>query len=441
MKQSRRNMLKGMGKSAAVAAAGATVVAQAAAPAAALEPVEKRSPYTVTKPQTGKPMYSRGVAYGNMLFLSGVGYHQPDTIEVHTQKDPFAARAHTKVLTKLIPESKFRAIGVTRVARVTGLDRTGIEVACAVRPLGHVLQVSQGKGLDWKSAVASAIGEAAELHAAERPDPRQLRFAAAVELPGEVWLPGELSGATSPALAGPEVLQGWALAQSERGPVWVPASAVFCPPGDVEWIGPATSIWTSNGLGAGPTLAHARRHGLFELLERAALNVVLPEGWTAAQARARLLEWRSPLLDQLAQRGFPTYVFDCTPRGWKMPIVAALLFDREGGPIPVTAGYACRARPAEAALAAVLEAAQSRVTEIHGAREDVLFDRRQDGVELLEVLRGAKPKKRLSALPSLHGPRVPLPRGLRTAVVDLTNGPLRVARVFARGVRHSELLE
>ncbi len=86
MKQSRRNMLKGMGKSAAVAAAGATVVAQAAAPAAALEPVEKRSPYPVLKPQTGKPMYSRGVAYGNMLFLSGVGYHQPDTIEVHTQK-------------------------------------------------------------------------------------------------------------------------------------------------------------------------------------------------------------------------------------------------------------------------------------------------------------------------------------------------------------------
>src|SRR5947208_11733958 len=39
-----------------------------------------------------------------------------------------------------------RAIGVTRVARVTGLDRSGIEVACAVRPLGHVLQVANGKG-------------------------------------------------------------------------------------------------------------------------------------------------------------------------------------------------------------------------------------------------------------------------------------------------------
>ncbi len=30
-------------------------------------------------------MYSRAVAYGNMLFLSGVGYHKPGTIEDHTR--------------------------------------------------------------------------------------------------------------------------------------------------------------------------------------------------------------------------------------------------------------------------------------------------------------------------------------------------------------------
>src|SRR5258708_37273265 len=62
-----------------------------------------------------------------------------------------------------------RALGVTRVARVTGLDRAGIEVACAVRPGGHVLQVSNGKGESWEEARASALSEAAELWAAERP--------------------------------------------------------------------------------------------------------------------------------------------------------------------------------------------------------------------------------------------------------------------------------
>src|SRR5215468_3351053 len=69
------------------------------------------------------------------------------------------------------------ALGVTRVARVTGLDRSGVEVACAVRPGGHVLQVSNGKGLTWEEARASALSEAAELWAAERPVARELVYA------------------------------------------------------------------------------------------------------------------------------------------------------------------------------------------------------------------------------------------------------------------------
>ena len=51
------------------------------------------------------------------------------------------------------------AIGVTRIARLTGLDRTGIEVASAVRPRGHILQVSNGKGRDWFSAERGALHE------------------------------------------------------------------------------------------------------------------------------------------------------------------------------------------------------------------------------------------------------------------------------------------
>ncbi len=39
--------------------------------------MEKHSPYPDAKPS----MYSRAVAYGNMLFLSGVGYHEAGTIE------------------------------------------------------------------------------------------------------------------------------------------------------------------------------------------------------------------------------------------------------------------------------------------------------------------------------------------------------------------------
>ena len=75
--KSRRGLLtKG---AAAAAAAGAALLAKDAQAQPAK--LEKRSPYLDAKPS----MYSRAVAYGNMLFLSGVGYHKPGTIEDHTR--------------------------------------------------------------------------------------------------------------------------------------------------------------------------------------------------------------------------------------------------------------------------------------------------------------------------------------------------------------------
>ena len=68
------------------------------------------------------------------------------------------------------------ALGVSRVARVTGLDRSGVEVAVAVRPGGYVLQVCNGKGLDFAAASAGALLETAELWAAETVPAEALRF-------------------------------------------------------------------------------------------------------------------------------------------------------------------------------------------------------------------------------------------------------------------------
>jgi 2-iminobutanoate/2-iminopropanoate deaminase len=80
-KKSRRGLLKNSATVAA-AAAGATLLAKGAEAQPAK--MEKRSPFPAN-PTTGKPMYSGAVAYGNMLFLSGVGYHKPGTIEDHTR--------------------------------------------------------------------------------------------------------------------------------------------------------------------------------------------------------------------------------------------------------------------------------------------------------------------------------------------------------------------
>jgi enamine deaminase RidA (YjgF/YER057c/UK114 family) len=82
-KKSRRGLLTKGAAAAAAAAAGATLLAKDAQAQPAK--MEKRSPFPPNPAQPGVPMYSGAVAYGNMLFLSGVGYHKPGTIEDHTR--------------------------------------------------------------------------------------------------------------------------------------------------------------------------------------------------------------------------------------------------------------------------------------------------------------------------------------------------------------------
>jgi 2-iminobutanoate/2-iminopropanoate deaminase len=84
-KKSRRGLLTKGAVAAAAAATGAALLGKGSE-AQAQPRLEKRSPYPAPNPPpTGRPMYSRAVAYGNMLFLSGVGAHYFGTIEEHTK--------------------------------------------------------------------------------------------------------------------------------------------------------------------------------------------------------------------------------------------------------------------------------------------------------------------------------------------------------------------
>ncbi len=303
--------------------------------------------------------------------------------------------------------------GVTRLARLTGLDRCGVEVVGAVRPRGHVLQVSQGKGLTRAAAEWSALSEAIELAAAENPDVSTFRFQGAPV--GSLWDVDGLSVAWVPALR-----------LADRKPCLVPAQSVYCPPAGVCWMGPSITTWRSNGLGAHPaSRAAAEEHAVLELLERDALGQVLPQGWTPHEALRRLVTPPSGAL-ALRDRGFACFLFDLTPAKGTLPVAGALLFDLEGGPIPLTAGYACRRSWVAASEAAWLEAAQSRLTEIHGAREDVLLGEREDGAELLRALEGVTPRA-----PSRRVERRPLSRVVKgeVAIVQLRAKPFVVKAV------------
>jgi ribosomal protein S12 methylthiotransferase accessory factor len=134
-----------------------------------------------------------------------------------------------------------------------------------------------------------------------------------------------------------------------------------------------------------------------------------------------------------------------------LPAAAALLLDVEGGPVPVAAGYACRLGRDAALAAALLEAAQSRATEIHGAREDVLVGDRRAAEALRAILEAARAARPASALPDVRGRtaaagvRAVVRRlaraGVRPVAVELRGPPgVAVAKVVAPGLLLSELL-
>jgi YcaO-like protein with predicted kinase domain len=318
----------------------------------------------------------------------------------------------SRAAAKSLPSASLqRRFGVTRIARVTGLDRTGVEVACAIRPQGHVLQVSNGKGRTLAEAARGALCEAAELWAAEHPDPVRLVWGSEEELArhlgrARVW------GAhlfEEEALWPEGVRSSWSPARElpSGAEVLVPASAVYCPPPEGPYLGPATVTWTSNGLAAHPRLARAQVHALLEACERHLLALALPEGFTpdvlgrfglSHREVQQLAPGVARRVAQLATRGFQVVLLLPSPGraqgAVQLPLAAALLFDEEEGPHPVTAGYACRLTVQSALEAALLEAAQSRLTDIHGAREDICGMDREAAAQLRRWCREAPPPRR-----------------------------------------------
>ncbi|HEY6002874.1 MAG TPA: YcaO-like family protein, partial [Anaeromyxobacter sp.] len=326
-----------------------------------------------------------------------------------------------------------RAMGVTRVARLTGLDRTGVEVASAIRPLGHVLQVTNGKGVRFADAARGALFEAAELFAAERPacDAWGRASVLARRHGDDAMLPPRaLDGDSDPS--SDDVRLAWrsGVELSSGRPVLVPACAVYVPPPGAAPLGPALVRWTSNGMGAAFRREDALLHALLEAVERDHVARALPEGFTEGEVAARLIEPRSlaraapvaaGLAAALERRGFRVYLLDVSsPTGSGrrerrvaagaaaarrrmrsgrtaaatagLPCAAALLVDHELGAVPVSAGYACRLRRDAALVAALLEAAQSRATEIHGAREDVALGDRHAARAIARLCAGLSPR-------------------------------------------------
>jgi len=294
--------------------------------------------------------------------------------------------------------TEFGRFGITRLAEVTGLDLIGIPVWMAVRPNARTLSVSQGKGLTDAAAQASAIMEAVELAVAERLD-MDFRLCAAADLAraGEHALPLLNLLSRGETKIGETTLLAWAegIDLLRCCPVWVPADTLSLD-GSKGVTGQKSQYWrSSDGLASGNLLLEAIVHGLCERIERDASTL-----WLLRCDRDIFERCVSPadlqdkavlrLAAQIADAELELRLFDITS-DVDVPVFFATISPRLDGReqhwkyFDLSSGSGCHPTAARAAIRAITEAAQSRVTSIAGARDDFDPDlyRQRLGVDLL----------------------------------------------------------
>lgn len=265
-------------------------------------------------------------------------------------------------------------MGITRLADVTGLDRLGIPVAQAIRPMGRSLSVAQGKGISLDAAYASAAMEAVETWHAEFIDQPQIHCPPQA-LSGLEQESGLGSGLGSGPVGVPQVaaLPAWDLLQERTALVALSAVSMdFTRPEDLPGV-----VRSSNGLAGGNNRDEALASALHELIERDCTADFLAQ--PAALRRLRridpaMLHRMSPALDWLCARikaaDMCLDLFDMR-NDLDVPAVRAVLYERNGTGRAAAFGHGAHLDPATALVRAITEAAQARVTAIAGSRDDL----------------------------------------------------------------------
>lgn len=286
-----------------------------------------------------------------------------------------AQRAMSPAATLERVRGKFGAIGLTRLADITGLDRLGIPVVLSVRPQSGYLSVDGGKGFTTVAAQASAAMECFERHAGELTPTDRFR-APYEELPDD----GRMALADLPlsrhSLFSPQLPEDWVWAQDLRGggPVAVPSVLVSLERHRHRRSSLLPFHFSSNGLNAGNTKSEALVGGLYEVIERDA-TTCSGHSWRqgAPMRRVDLSTATSPDIAQLVStitaQGVEVVVVDCTV-DTAVPTFRAYLCDLATPAIGLYHGYGTHLDPQVAVIRAICEAAQGRLVFIAGSRDD-----------------------------------------------------------------------
>ena len=284
-----------------------------------------------------------------------------------------------------------RAVGITRIGNVTGLDHVGVPTWMVVRPLAKSLTVSQGKGLTHPLARASGVMESIELHHAEHFAPRghvrSLRAAARDTSYASPLLLPIRPGAELCDYSRTEWIEGTDILSGTGR--WVPRDCV-----SLDSVSrrdrPGLFVASSNGLASGNTISEAVLHALCELIERDQTSFWLARKQFELGARNTRLR-----LDSVSDEHCQWLIGKCAAAGvqlaaWHVsqtipvPCFMCRAFDSQGRTFyPQRAsGFGCHPYRRIALARAITEALQSRLTHIAGGRDDVFWSRYKEVIRI-----------------------------------------------------------
>ncbi|MER6199942.1 YcaO-like family protein [Streptomyces sp. NPDC001586] len=242
----------------------------------------------------------------------------------------------------------------------------------AIRPAAHTLTATQGKGATDLLAQISAVMEAIELWHTEQPLPADAFGSYREIVPPYPFSALPLKSAD----AGLErVRLEWTAA---TGLIRGTSALVPC---DTIRRRAHRPIWqpdilraTSTGLAAGNTLEEAALHGMFEVIERAALHADDLSGGrhrTLIDPASVKDSYCGELIGRIAAAG-ATLELVHVGNAYGVPVCTAYLWSED---YPAwAAGGGCHTDPHIALSRAITEAAQSRLTCIAGTRDDLPAD-------------------------------------------------------------------
>ncbi len=290
------------------------------------------------------------------------------------------------------------AMGITRLANITGLDCIGIPVVMACRPNSRSLAVSQGKGLDLDAARASGLMESIEFYHAERVQlPLLLATFSEMRQHQRVVEVSRLPRVRTSHFH-PDLPLLWIEGQNLlRGePVWLPYEMLQlnmtlpAPPGSGCFLG------GSNGLASGNHLLEAVSHAICEVVERDAstmLDLLPPEQVARRRVDLNTVDDAAccSLLERYAAADVDVAVWDMTSDVGIAAFVCHIV-DRSDDPrraLYAAAGMGCHPTRRIALLRALTEAAQERLALIAGTRDD-LFRHGYERARSIEALRDTR---------------------------------------------------